>query len=173
MSTERRTLLSAEQEEISLEGLFRPKKTPNTQQINNSERHRLHHLTILSTFRLLLHLLYSSPPSPGAREAQEASVSSLTGLQRCLYRCWNPSFCQRAEACALALVSAAVSVFIPAAPEEEGARGAAGGCDPGLREDSHGEEQPPERPRQDGQTFVGSARRPGGNESAAREGDVD
>lgn len=37
------------------------------------------------------------------------------------------------------------------APEEEGARGAAGGCDPGLRKDSHGEEQPPEGPGQDGQ----------------------
>lgn len=37
------------------------------------------------------------------------------------------------------------------APEEEGARGAAGGRDPGLREDSHGEEQPPEGPGQDGQ----------------------
>lgn len=37
------------------------------------------------------------------------------------------------------------------APEEEGARGAAGGCDPGLREDSHGEEQPPEGSGQDGQ----------------------
>lgn len=38
------------------------------------------------------------------------------------------------------------------APEEEGARGAAGGRDPGLREDSHGEEQPPEGPGQDGQS---------------------
>lgn len=37
------------------------------------------------------------------------------------------------------------------AAEEEGARGAAGGRDPGLREDSHGEEQPPEGPGQDGQ----------------------
>lgn len=45
---------------------------------------------------------------------------------------------------------------LPAAPEEEGARGAAGGRDPGLREDSHGEEQPPERPGQDGQSFLSS-----------------
>lgn len=37
------------------------------------------------------------------------------------------------------------------AAEEEGERGAAGGRDPGLREDSHGEEQPPEGSRQDGQ----------------------
>lgn len=37
------------------------------------------------------------------------------------------------------------------ASEEEGERGAAGGCDPGLREDPHGEEQPPEGSRQDGQ----------------------
>ena len=42
-------------------------------------------------------------------------------------------------------------VFVASAPEEEGARRAAGGRDPGLREDSHGEEQPPEGPGQDGQ----------------------
>ena len=48
-------------------------------------------------------------------------------------------------------VSAFLSVFVSSAPEEEGERGAAGGCDPGLREDSHGEEQPPEGSRQDGQ----------------------
>lgn len=58
--------------------------------------------------------------------------------------------------CVSALVSAAVSLLPPAAPEEEGARGAAGGRDPGLREDSHGEEQPPERPGQDGQSFLSS-----------------
>lgn len=40
------------------------------------------------------------------------------------------------------------------APEEEGERGAAGGRDPGLREDSHGEEQRPEGSRQDGQTLL-------------------
>lgn len=45
---------------------------------------------------------------------------------------------------------------LPAAPEEEGARGAAGGRHPGLREDSHGEEQPPERPGQDGQSLRSS-----------------
>lgn len=42
------------------------------------------------------------------------------------------------------------------APEEKGERGAAGGCDPGLREDSHGEEQSPEGSRQDGQTLFSS-----------------
>lgn len=42
------------------------------------------------------------------------------------------------------------------APEEKRERGAAGGCDPGLREDSHGEEQPPEGSRQDGQTSFSS-----------------
>ena len=49
------------------------------------------------------------------------------------------------------LVSSSHSLFLTAAPEEEGERGAAGGRDPGLREDPHGEEQPPEGSRQDGQ----------------------
>lgn len=49
------------------------------------------------------------------------------------------------------LVSSSRSLFLAAAPEEEGERGAAGGRDPGLREDPHGEEQPPEGSRQDGQ----------------------
>lgn len=46
---------------------------------------------------------------------------------------------------------ASVSLYLASAPEEKGERGAAGGCNPGLREDSHGEEQPPEGSRQDGQ----------------------
>lgn len=54
-------------------------------------------------------------------------------------------------------MSSPFSFFLPfssshfSAAEEEGERGAAGGRDPGLREDSHGEEQPPEGSRQDGQ----------------------
>lgn len=48
-------------------------------------------------------------------------------------------------------LSFSFSVSRAVAPEEEGERGAAGGCDPGLRKDSHGEEQPPEGSRQDGQ----------------------
>lgn len=40
------------------------------------------------------------------------------------------------------------------APEEEGERGAAGGRHPGLREDPHGEEQPPEGPGQDGENIT-------------------
>lgn len=62
---------------------------------------------------------------------------------------------ERLEMCVRVGLSCRVSA-LPAAPEEEGARGAAGGRDPGLREDSHGEEQPPERPGQDGQSFLSS-----------------
>lgn len=47
--------------------------------------------------------------------------------------------------------SVSLSLYLASAPEEKGKRGAAGGCDPSLREDSHGEEQPPEGSRQDGQ----------------------
>lgn len=35
-------------------------------------------------------------------------------------------------------------ICLSLAPEEKGKGGAAGGCDPSIREDPYGEEQPPE-----------------------------
>lgn len=117
--------------------------------------------------RLWLMRRHTSPPSAGAggpHRGVSALLPYTTAEMRLKTRTMDPKLwvfflvitslgCL--ETYASFGLSCRFSGFI-AAPEEKRARGAAGGRDPGLREDSHGEEQPPERPRQDGQTLVGS-----------------